>query len=321
MRILVVTNMYPSEGDVSWRGSFVKEQVDFYKKLHPEAIIDVFHIKGKVSGASNLNYLLSFPSLIKKLLFGRYTIVHCHHAFCALLCVPWFYRLIYTVHEGELNNTSWRSRIIKAAIHISKIAIFVSHKEFLKSSKRNKQFLPCGVDFEVFKPITNKAKLKHELNLPTDKMIIFFPADPGRPEKNADILKQVQSIALKKNNPWVFIYGGTIPKNKIASWMAAADIVISIGKYESDGMVIKEAIACNTPILSTDVGNSRIYIDENCGIIVDAKPNIIYHSIEKIIRDPKKFSFGREKLIHLNQDMQNVTLQLKTIYKQSIQQK
>lgn len=198
MRILVVTNMYPSEGDVSWRGSFVKEQVDFYKKLHPEAIIDVFHIKGKVSGASNLNYLLSFPSLIKKLLFGRYTIVHCHHAFCALLCVPWFYRLIYTVHEGELNNTSWRSRIIKAAIHISKIAIFVSHKEFLKSSKRNKQFLPCGVDFEVFKPITNKAKLKHELNLPTDKMIIFFPADPGRPEKNADILKQVQSIALKK---------------------------------------------------------------------------------------------------------------------------
>ncbi|WP_223510950.1 glycosyltransferase [Pseudomonas sp. BF-R-05] len=321
MRILVVTNMYPSEGDVSWRGSFVKEQIDSYKNLYPDAIIDVFHIKGKVSGASNFNYILSTPPLIKKLLFGRYKIVHCHHAFCALLCVPWFYRLIYTVHEGELNNTSWRSRIIKAAIHISKIPIFVSHKEYLKSSKKNKQFLPCGVDFEVFKPITNKEKSKTELNLPTDKAIIFFPADPNRPEKNAAVLKMVESIALKKNKPWVFIYGGTIPKNEIANWMATADIVISIGKYESDGMVIKEAIACNTPILSTDVGNSRFYIDDNCGMIVHADSNQIYQSIEKIMQNPKRFSFGREKLIHLNQDMQNATLQLNNIYNQATSQK
>ena len=91
MNILVVTNMYPSEGDASWRGSFVKEQVDACRELaknnnSSELSLDVFHIKSRVCGGSNFNYITSFFKLFVKILFGQYHLVHCHHAFCVLVC-------------------------------------------------------------------------------------------------------------------------------------------------------------------------------------------------------------------------------------------
>lgn len=314
MKILIVTNMYPSAGDVSWRGSFVEEQVESYRQQYQEARIDVFHIKGNVSGGSNINYLSSFPKLIFKLLFGRFDIVHCHHSFCVLLCIPWFYRLIYTIHEGELNNTSLRSWIIKLAIHFSRTPIFVSKTEFGKSKREEKKLLPCGVNFDTFKPAPDKVQLRKLLKLPVNQKVILFPADPSRPEKNASILKSVEEIAVYQNKKWYFVYGGKIPKLEMPNWMAAADVVVSIGKYESDGMVIKEAISCNTAILSTDVGNSSYYIDASCGLVVAADQDAVYAGLEIILNNSSIFSYGRERLNLLALDVESVAVALHNIY-------
>lgn len=317
MRILIITNMYPSVGDVSWRGSFIKEQLDAYLEHYGDAKIDVFHIKGSVSGGNNFNYLANYPKLLRKLLFGRFDIVHCHHSFCVLLCIPWFYRLIYTIHEGELNNTSLRSWLIKLAIHFTKIPIFVSKNEFDKSKRKEKKLLPCGVNFDIFKPATDKVFLRKLMKLPLDQKIILFPADPNRPEKNAFILKMAEITSLHKNRKWKFVYGGEIPKVEMPNWMAAADVVVSIGKYESDGLVVKEAIACNTAILSTDVGNSNYYINSSCGLVVTANQDAVYSGLETILDNLTTFSCGRERLRSLGQDMGSVSIRLNNIYMQS----
>lgn len=310
--------MYPSVGDVSWRGSFVKEQVEAYKALYPKSNVEVFHIKGKISGESNLNYIRRLPGLLKKLFLGNYDIVHCHHAFCVLLCVPWYKRLIYTVHEGELNNTSLRSKIIKKAIFLSGKVIFVSQKEYERHTENNKFFLPCGVDFDIFKVEPNKPALRAHLGLPQNKKIILFPADPSRPEKNANILKEAEKLSLLEKKPWHFIYGGKIDKSEMPKWMAASDIVVSIGKYESDGMVVKEAIACNTPVVSTDVGNSKIYVKDGCGVITTPTPEQTYKSIKYILENPNKFKDGREKLVRLGQDMTTTANKLHAIYEETL---
>lgn len=315
MKILIVTNMYPSDGDLSWRGGFVKDQIDSLHKVSNNVTIDIFHIKGKVSNGSNLNYIKLLPQLMFKLIFGKYDVVHCHHAFCALLCFPWIFRYIYTVHEGELNNTSVRSLLIKVSIFLSKVPIFVSSKEFKISAHKNKIFLPCGVDFSEFRPVDNKEKLRHDLGMPLDKKIILFPADPSRPEKNALILKEVEKNSdLEK---LLFIYGGNIPKNDMHKWMAAVDIVISIGKYESDGMVIKESLSCGTPVISTRVGNSEVYVNNNCGLIVEPSPSEVYKSILQIINNYDSFSNGRQGLKLLGQDMKSVATHLYGVYDSS----
>ena len=63
MRVLVVTNMYPSEADPGF-APFVKEQVDAIRRRPDITAIDVMWIDGR---RSKLNYLTAFPELWRRL--------------------------------------------------------------------------------------------------------------------------------------------------------------------------------------------------------------------------------------------------------------
>ncbi|MGE8152644.1 glycosyltransferase family 4 protein [Pseudomonas vancouverensis] len=314
MKILIVTNMFPSKNDVSWRGGFVKDQVDAYQEKFPSAQIDIHHIKAKISGGTNLSYFKALLAISYKAIFGKYDVIHSHHAFCTLLCLLGKRKLIYTVHEGELNNKKIRSSLIKLAIKLANTVIYVSQSEFRKSKKNKKYFLPCGVDHLVFCPSPNKESVKSQLDIPLEKKVILFPADPNRPEKNANILKSVENSIKPKNENLLFIYGGKIDKSDMSKYMQASEIVVSIGQFESDGMVIKEAISCNAPVLATNVGNAELYINPKNGLLVDATPHSITEAISKLLSNNQLYRHGREHLLMLGQDMERVSESLNTIY-------
>ncbi|MEM4005089.1 MAG: glycosyltransferase family 4 protein [Desulfurococcaceae archaeon] len=318
MKLLIVTNMYPSVGDESWRGGFVKDQVEELRKEVPSMEIDIFHIKAKICGGSNLSYLTSFFKLTNKILFERYDLIHSHHAFCTLLCMFGFRRLIYTIHEGELNNKPIRSFLIKLASKISRASIYVSREEYNKSKKTNRFFLPCGVNLNTFKPSQNKIFARNKLGLPPSIPLILFPADPGRPEKNAFLLKDMENIAALSGKNWRFIYGGKIEKDSMPCHIQAADIVISIGRYESDGMVVKESMACNTPVISTRVGNSPFYIKPDNGLLISPNTDELFKATEEILGSPSKFSNGRATLISLDQSIEKVSNKLYQIYQSQL---
>lgn len=308
MKILIVTNMYPSEGDVSWRGGFVKDQVvdtlNAAAKIEKDIEIDIFHIKGPISGGGLKDYIKLWPRLLMKLMFGGYDVVHSHHSFCTLMCLPWFFKLIYTVHEGELNNTSWRSSIIQLAIAVSGVAIYVSHSEFIASKKKKKFFLPCGVNLNSFSPVSDEKE-----------GYLLFPADPDRPEKNAFILKEVAALKYSTTGERLNVtYGGSIPKEDMPSVMARASIVVSIGKFESDGMVLKEAMACNVPVIATRVGNHEYYLQDGGGVLVDASTHDVLNAIDCILLDPNSYLNGRSLLHEMNQDSAQVAEKLLAIY-------
>jgi len=297
--------MYPSDGDVSWRGSFVKEQVDECNRLMKNNngfLLDVFHIKARVCGGSNLNYVTSFFKLFIKILFGQYHFVHCHHAFCVLVCALFYRKIIYTVHEGALNNAS-TSILIKLAIKLSARVIYVNKSAFDNSVKDKKYFLPCGIDFDRFIPI-DKPKRDY----------ILFPAAPSRKEKNASLLQNIES-KLKEIYPSIsVVYGGNIAREDMPVVMGNALMVISIGNYESDGLVIKEAMALNVAVISTDVGNAKYYLNDQSGIIIHNSPSSLNNAISNIIKYSESFLAGRKQLLNLHVDNRSTSTKLLGIY-------
>ena len=252
--------MYPQEGKRSWEGSFIKEQVDLVVKLDDQISYDLVHIKAKFSGGSNLEYLLAPLIIFWKLCKKNYTYIHCHHAFCVLICFFLFKKIIYTVHEGELNN-SRTSFLIKLAILLSYKCIYVNYTEYKNSKHPRRYFIPCGVNFDLFTPDKETKKV--------NATNIFFPADPLREEKNAALLKDIESEIGVLYPDLQVVFGGSILRKDMPAIMRDSFMVISIGKFESDGLVAKEAMALNVPLISTNVGNAAYYIDDKSGIIIE----------------------------------------------------
>src|SRR6266568_6861671 len=78
-RVLVVTNLWPYEGDPSY-GCFVQAQMESLRPLGVE--YDLFFINGR---ASRWNYLHAYGQLWQHLRRKRYDLIHAHMGLSALV--------------------------------------------------------------------------------------------------------------------------------------------------------------------------------------------------------------------------------------------
>ena len=96
----------------------------------------------------------------------------------------------------------------------------------------------------------------------------------------------------------------------------AADLVLLTSLWEGSPNVIKEALACNRPILSTNVGDVSTLLSNvnGCNIIEEDAQDIadkIKFSIENF-----SVSNGREKVKSLKIDSKNVAFKIIELYKE-----
>jgi len=334
IRVLILTNMYPTP-EHNFYGIFVKEQVE---SLREEGInVNVFFLNGR---DNRLNYFLAVPRLVAKLRFNHYDIVHAHHTYCIYpfwiaksilgLKIP----LILTFHEAEalkppelrpthidrISKLVYSKKIKQWALKRTNLVISVCKDlvEVLKI-KRKSTVIPPGIDLRLFQPL-DKFECREKLNLPKDKNVLFFPADVDNPKRRAqkgfDTLKDALSI-IKKNEIHL-LKGGNISHQDMPIYMNTADVVVQTSNFEASPMVIKEAMGCNIPIVSTDVGDTRKIIEDTEGcFICQRDPEDIAVKIEAAL-DYGRRTRGRERIIELGLGLQQISRKIINIYKETL---
>jgi len=314
-KVLYVTNMWPTH-KTPWLGTFVKTQVDSLNDIGLD--IDVYNISSKKSEGSNLNYIKAVIYLFFKLLKGKYDCIHLQHWICWVVVLPVFWvRKVYTVHEGEFFLGGYRKFFINLAIKFSSKVIFVNqymYREYIKRDESNNDkyfFIPCGVDEAKFYKL-GRDECKKKLGLRADKKYIFFPASPYRKEKNAAFLEAWNERYNGCENCNVeIIWGGSISYDLMPTWMSASHCVLTLGDYESDGMVVKESISCGTPVISFDVGNSNLYIEsEQCGTVIKRNLAELDKAITKVIT----LEESDKSLLNHSYNLVNTAHSVKAVY-------
>jgi teichuronic acid biosynthesis glycosyltransferase TuaC len=118
------------------------------------------------------------------------------------------------------------------------------------------------------------------------------------------------------NSELLVKYG--IPHEQTRLYYYAVDVLALSSIYEGSPNVIKEALVCNCPVVSTPVGDVEILFGGSEGNYT-AGPDVVLFSekMKEAIRfsKEKNRTNGRQRIIELRLDAETVTAKIKSLYK------
>ena len=294
MKVLVVTNMYPTPEKPAL-GTFVKEQVDSLKKEGVD--VDVFCVDGS---KNKLGYLLGLFRFWARLLHKRYDIIHAHYVFSGLIArAQYLYPVVLTHHGLEVFMTWQRfpSRVITPLVDQ---VILVSEEQKRNLGCKNAEIIPCGINLEFFKPVP-KEEARRKLNLPLDKKLVLWVGNHLRPEKRFDIVEAAIALARAKDPSIELVLVDGQPHDVVPLYMNAGDAVLLVSDAEGSPMVIHEAMACNLPVVSVPVGDVPEVIRDTEGCyLCTQKPEDVAEKLAMALKYPGRTS-GREHIQYMDE--------------------
>ncbi len=295
MKILIVCSGNAENFDFKINQAFVYEQIEAIKQNFGIEY-DNFFIKGR--GA--LGYIRNIKQFRKKIKEFKPELVHAHFGLSGLFaCLQKSIPVIVTFHGSDVNNFCSRF-LSKIAASLSKFNIFVNKKMIDKIGNYSKSaIVPCGINLEKFYPI-NKTAVREQLQFKLDKYYILFSSTIDNKIKNYPLAKasldklssNVELIELKNKK-----------REEVNLLLNACDMLLLTSLSEGSPQIIKEAMACNCPIVSTDVGDIREIIDNTKGCFITSfDPEDVAKKIEKALEFSRTEgrTNGREKIKYLD---------------------
>ena len=312
MKVLLITNMYPS-AEKPFFGTFVKEQVE---SLQNEGVdIDLFFVDGK---KSRLNYLWAFPRLWARLLTHRYDLIHAHYVFSGIIARAQIIYPVVLTHHGSQVFQTWQAPVCRIVSKFVDKTIVMSPEMKDRGRLSDSIVIPCGVDMQIFKPMP-KGEMRKELNLPRDKKLVVFVGEHDRPLKRFDIVEEAVKILQQKIPDAELVVVSKKPFAVVPKYMNACDVLVLASNSEGSPMVIKEAMACNLPIVSVPVGDVPEVIHGTDGCYICSQdPQDVAHKLELALSREKRTN-GRENIAHLEKDA--IGRRIKAVYEQALGKK
>jgi teichuronic acid biosynthesis glycosyltransferase TuaC len=322
MKVLHVTNMYPY-AEKPWYGIFIHDQI---KSLDNYVKNDVYFINGI---QSKWNYFKAIKDLRNKI--SEYDIIHCHHGWTGIIL-----NLVKRNSEKHVCVSLVGGDLLEEKVLYKKLLakilwrilpnfdfVIVKSSQMLKlcsDRTQNIECIPNGVNMDLFKPI-NKEKCKNELKLDVNKKYFLFTAaanDKNRKEKRYDIIDEAKKLLINQGyDNFDILFLSNVSHKDVPLYINACEAVLMSSDYEGSPNIIKEALACNVPVISTDVGNVKEMIEglRNCYII--SQDSQEFAKTMQIFLDNKNdnvFPDGRNRLISLGLDQNSVAKKIYKIY-------
>jgi teichuronic acid biosynthesis glycosyltransferase TuaC len=304
MKVLIVCSR--NSGRIA---PFIVEQVDSLSKLGVE--IDYFCIEGK----GILGYLKNRNKLLLKIQEFTPNLIHAHYGLSGLLANTQRGIPVITTYHGSDINIPRIFLLSRVNMLFSKQNIFVSDKLTPKSPKGDLKkmathsLIPCGVDTELFVPI-DRQEARQRLAFNQDEKLVLFAGAFDITVKNPELAKA--ATALVANTRLIELKGFT--REEVVLLLNAVDVLLLTSFTEGSPQVIKEAMACNCPIVSVEVGDVRQITDNTPGCFIST-----YQTVDVADKLQQAISFaartnGRSRIQEMGLDIHRVAEKILKVY-------
>jgi teichuronic acid biosynthesis glycosyltransferase TuaC len=296
VKVLVVTNMYPSPQAPSF-GTYVYDQVQALREAGAE--VDVFHV---VQHQRRIwNYVWAIPRLWRLLMARRYDLIHAHYVLSGVVArAQWGHRVVLTHHGPEvLGQPRWQAILCKLVTPLFDEVIHVTEEVRRVLHDADGWVIPCGVNLDVFMPV-GREEARQRLGLPLDTPLVLWAGEYWRPEKRFDLVQQAMQLTVRQVPRAELVLLANKPHEVVPLYMSACDVLILTSALEGSPMVVKEAMACNLPIVSVQVGDVPDVIRGTIGCaLAERDPQDLAAKLVPLLQRPRR-SDGRQRIEHLS---------------------
>ncbi len=174
--------------------------------------------------------------------------------------------LVITFQGSDLNpdptlrwSRTWIGFLLSQISSLRAVAVLCVSEQLRERLwwKRNQAvILPAGIDMSLFKPGA-KAESRRILGWAADERIALISVGTAPLLKGLPLARQAVAIAEKKLGAAIrlVVLEGDVAPNEVPTYMNAADCLLMASEAEGSPNVLKEALACNLPVASVDVGD------------------------------------------------------------------
>lgn len=327
MRILLLSDIY-SEHTEKWAlglasnnieiglFSFNKASYLWYQNI---ANITVLFEPSKVLNTSNkISYLKHVKSLKKAIKLFKPDIVHAHYAtsYGLIGALSGFHPFVISAWGTDVMKFPQKNFInaslLKYNLNTADAICATSHtiEEYLKpiTSKRV-NVIPFGIDINVF----SKKEVK---SIFSPEAFVFGSIKSLEEIYNIDVLIRAFAILKSKYSSKIIklliigegsqkeylrnlceelnvlndvVFTGRIAFSEVSTYFNMLDVLVNISDYESFGVSVIEAMACEKPVIATNTGGLKEIIENNnFGSLVEIK------NVEQTVFEMEKYFLNIE---------------------------
>ena len=245
--VLVVTNMYPDSEHPDF-GTFVQEQVEGLRAYGLD--MDVLLVGGKRRKSSYIDGARRFRRCIHE---RPYDLIHAHYVFSGVVArLQRSHPLLVSFH-GAAEMVGWVGLLCRLLAPLADAVTVTSEEHKRHLGRRDAYVVPCGVDLDLFVPLP-RAQARRRLGLAPDQKLVLF-AGIRRPEKRLDVIQAAVQLLRQEDQSVELVVVTGQPHDRIPLYMNGCDVLALASDYEGSPVVVKEAMACNLPVVSVDVGD------------------------------------------------------------------
>ncbi len=248
----------------------------------------------------------------RKLRGASYDLIHAQFGQSGILALPARAPLVITFQGSDVHGIVGKNgrytvagRVLQ---HVSRLvarradqAIVVSRRMIDFLPQRSYHVLPSGIDMELFS-LMSQPQARQVLHLDQSHRPILFGANPAVARKRIGLAQAAVEIASSKFPDARLLTLGGISHDRVPYYMNASEALLLTSLHEGSPNVVKEALACNLPVVSTDVGDvrERVGAVEGCVVCADDRPETIAEGLTQVLGKRQRVR-GRESIQELDE--------------------
>jgi teichuronic acid biosynthesis glycosyltransferase TuaC len=320
MRVLMLTSVWPTPEHPEL-GPAVVRQAQFLRKQGVD--VEVFHVDGR---KSPVQYARAWMKVQRLVANGAYDLVHAQWAQAALSSLPSQLPLVVTFRGSDVEGivsangryaaSGWvLQRIARTVARVADEAILVAARLARLLPQRDYQVIPPGLDLDLFRPLP-QVEAQARLGLAPGARYVLFAAAPDRPVKRYS-LAQAAVEHLDVRFRAKLVVAGNVEPSLMPVYMNACDALLLTSAHEGSPDVVKEALACNLPVVSVDVGDvqERIRDVEGCALCETDDPHVLAAALAGVLDRHQRVS-GSAAVGNLNESL--LTAKVIAVYERAV---